>query len=221
MQLGLKMSNTPKELTFLRSKSISSFCSSALICHDDLVTVGLHGAAELRDMQLSSKQKVEVPGFVYAPIMTTKDYIQCRTLDEDQFKYFHCSIGEPLEELIRPKGYEGDKTIQVYKKALTDTRVFFRKRLDNSHTQVSLVKEEAARYLKIDNQSVYYSREKHNGVSKFDYEIDSEKAVFVWHTGDLEKPTAITADESGLIYVATGEKKKSLVLLSQQGIGLN
>ena len=217
MQYGLSKTTTPNKLEFLRHEKTLSHCAVAVYQDDDEIAVGLQGAAQLRDKELRVKQEVQVPGLGYTLYMS-KDYMSCRAFDKDQFSSLQWSPGTTFEATFQPESFEGDPTLSIHQKAMTDTRTYFFERLTKtSYTVPSLKDRRPARRRQFGNTTVYYSEEDQGRLTKFKFDPRTNEASCLWHTLGLEKPSALEVDESGLIYLATGIKKKSIMLVNQQG----
>ena len=102
---------------------------------------------------------------------------------------------------------------------MTDSRLYFDKRLsDTDYAVVNLSDlSSPVRRLMVDNVTAFYSEEKKNRLCKIAYDFSVSHDKLDWLLDGLERPTAIAVDESGVIYLANGDRYKSIMLLNQQG----
>ena len=167
-------------------------------------------------MQLDLNKEIEVPGLIYK-IEMTKEFLTCYTYHDEQYRILSCDAGEQLQDCVSPENFVGDKSLPVHEKAMTDSSVYVFKRLSLNYNVLRYKEITTLRCFQTDNTTFFHSEEMNNVVSKYNYDLTEDITFDEWCFDDIERPTAIAIDESGLKYVAAGVKKKSILLLNQQG----
>ena len=235
VETGLSLSVSPVSVEFIRKERTSDSCYSISHRAENKILCAVGRSVEIRSADLTLEKKINIPGGVLSAQLIAGGRLITKVCDYDNKKY-RTYIGtetDPQQTLLHEVKFVFDRYISLLPPPLplslsrtsaSDNRMAV---IDSVNKQlrvysaagdhqfdISLTDMKSPRgvHLLPDDSAVLVTDRDGGELRKYPL---TAAAKPVWRCGGLEKPTGVTTDESGLIYVCSGKK---IYLISDDGL---